>query len=64
MAKLELMKMSDPGWAVIGEEKDLQSLLYSFICKHCRTEDEITRNSDLADMLNTTCGCEFSAERL
>ena len=24
MAKLELMKMSDPGWAVTGEEKDLQ----------------------------------------
>lgn len=64
MAKFELSKMSDPGWDVVGHEKDLCRLLYSFICETCKEEDKITPKSSLADMLNTPCGCEFSAERL
>ena len=64
MAKFELSKISDPGWDVVGHEKDLGRLLYSFICKTCKEEDKITPKSSLADMLNTPCGCEFSAERL
>lgn len=53
-----LIKLSSPGW-----EKDLNTLedveitLYPLICSICK--DEISKNSNYNDILDTACGCEY-----
>ena len=70
----KLYKVSAPGWIKeYDNDIDLKAELYAHICDSCRagcTEylddgtiwsvwDPVNENSDVNDMLATSCGCEF-----
>lgn len=55
--------MSRPGWEKpFATRSAARDELYRYICNQCRTEDGITSNSPIEDMLATACGCEFDLE--
>lgn len=72
--KVKLVKISAPGWTkTYTNDIDLKAELYSHICDLCRPGEvhvnddgeqfvlwePVNENSDIGDMLNTACGCEF-----
>lgn len=71
-----LEKMSSPGWIKQFEsEAELKTVLWSHICKSCRTGEinsetgelypfsqGVTEESSIDEMLATPCGCEFDVE--
>ena len=74
MYKVKLHKLSEPGWTkVYTNDIDLKAELYSHICSLCRPGEvhvnddgerlvlwePVNEHSDIDDMLNTACGCEY-----
>ena len=72
-----LIKRSDPGWEKeFQTEEELKTELYNWICKDCKegcdeeyegfvhVEPPIGLTSSLAEMLSTSCGCEFCVEEM
>ena len=63
MKQYTLIKLSSPGWEKSFQTRSqARDLLYQHICNQCRTEEGITSNSKIEDMLDTACGCEYSFE--
>ena len=61
--KFVLIKMSAPGWEKkFKTRSEARDELYKHICSQCTTEEGITKNSKIEDMLATACGCEFDFE--
>jgi hypothetical protein len=75
--KVKLIKLSATGWTkTYDNDIDLKAELYKHICGSCRSgcieklddgEDwevwqAVNENSDIGDMLATSCGCEYDIE--
>ena len=69
---MKLIKVSAPGWEKdFNSEQELKEELFAHICSTCRSgfecpeysEDPVTINSELGDLLYTACGCEFMVEK-
>ena len=61
--KFTLVKMSAPGWEKkFNTRSAARDELYKYICSQCCTEEGITANSKIEEMLGTACGCEFDLE--
>ena len=73
MNKVYLYKLSAPGWIKeYDNDDDLRRELFTHICNSCRDgvkeyydnelvyeSDPVDENSDVYELLNTSCGCEF-----